>query len=54
MEPIRLRDIAIEENQEMYEVFANFYAKGNTEHGLKRICGIIKSFIRSLLGLDYK
>ena len=54
MEPIRLGDIAIEENKEMYEAFARFYAKGNTERGIKHICGAIKSFIRSLLGLDYK
>ena len=54
MEPIRLGDIAIEENKEMYDAFARFYAKGNTESGLMRICGTIKSFIRSLLGLDYK
>ena len=54
MEPIRLGDIAIEENKEMYDAFARFYAKGNTACELKRICGAIKSFIRSLLGLDYK
>ena len=54
MEPIRLGDIAIEENKEMYDAFARFYAKGNTENRLKPIYGKMKSFFRSLLGLDYK
>lgn len=54
MEPIHLEDIAIEENKEMYDAFARFYAKGNTENRLKRIYGKMKSFFRSLLGLDYK
>ena len=54
MKPIRLGDIAIEENKAMYEAFARFYAKGNREHGLRRIYNDIKSFVRILLGLDYK
>ena len=54
MEPIHLGDIAIEENKEMYDAFARFYTKGNTEGRLKRVYSKIKSFFRSLLGLDYK
>ncbi len=54
MEPVHVGDITIGESKEMYEAFARFYAKGNTERGLRRIYNDVKSFVRSLLGLDYK
>lgn len=52
--PIYLGDIPVEESREMYEAYARFY-KGNRNFcSLRRYYNRCKSFIRRLLGIDYK
>ena len=52
MEPIRLGDIAIEENKEMYDAFSRFYSTGQ-KRTIKTEWERFKSFIRRLIGIDY-
>lgn len=51
--PIQLRNIAVEEDKNMYQAFARFYDKPEN-HTLKSYINKAKSFIRRLLGLDFK
>ena len=54
MKPILLQDIAIEENREMYKAFARFYASKMNKRFFKDKYNYAKSFIRRLLGLDFR
>lgn len=51
-EPIRMENIAIEENKEMYVAFARFYGKGQ-KRTVRTEWERFKSFIRRLIGIDY-
>lgn len=52
--PIHFSDIAIIENQEMYVAFSRFYRKGKEQYSFHNLYNQFKSFIRRLLGIDYK
>jgi hypothetical protein len=51
--PIELRDVIIEEDKEMYDAFSRFYGKGKKKT-IKTEWERIKSFIRRLIGIDYR
>ena len=52
--PVNLGDIRVEENKKMYEAFSLFYGNGVNGYSLKNLYSRFKSFIRRLIGLDYK
>ena len=52
--PVNLGDIRVEENKMMYEAFSLFYGDGVNRYSLKNLYSRFKSFIRRLIGLDYK
>lgn len=52
--PIEIHDIPIEESKEMYNKFSCFYGKNMKKHSFKHQYGRLKSFIRRLIGIDYK
>ena len=52
--PIQLGDIPIEENRKMYKAYAQFYKKIRKISSWKLYYENFKSFIRRLLGLDYR
>lgn len=52
--PITLQDIVIEENKTMYQAYARFYNKIKQHHVFLDKYHQIKSFIRRLIGIDYK
>lgn len=52
-EPLELGDIPVEESREMYGRFSEFYGRGQ-KRTLKTEYGRFKSFIRRLLGIDYR
>ena len=52
--PVYLVDIRVEENKKMYEAFSLFYGNGVNGYSLKNLYSRFKSFIRRLIGLDYK
>ena len=52
--PVYLGDIRVEENKKMYEAFSLFYGDGVNGYSLKNLYSRFKSFIRRLIGLDYK
>lgn len=54
MQPIRLREVPVEENREMYNAFSRFYASKADKRLFNDKYDCIKSFIRRLLGLDYR
>lgn len=51
--PILLSDIHVVENQLMYQVFSQFYGKGR-KITYKTYINRLKSFVRRLIGLDYR
>ena len=51
--PIHLTDIRVCENKEMYFAFSRFYGKGQNK-GIKEKYRRFKSFVRRLLGVDYR
>ncbi|MBO5613032.1 MAG: hypothetical protein J5905_00835 [Prevotella sp.] len=51
--PITLNDIPVEESREMYEAFSRFYGKGQ-RRTVRTEYERMKSFIRRLLGIDYR
>ena len=51
--PIILNDISVEESREMYEAFSRFYGKGQ-RRTVRTEYERLKSFIRRLLGIDYR
>ena len=51
--PITLNDIPVEESREMYEAFSRFYGKGQ-RRTVRTEYERLKSFIRRLLGIDYR
>lgn len=53
MEPLKLGDIPIEESKLMYNKFSEFYGKGQ-KRTIKERYVSIKSFVRRLLGIDYR
>ncbi len=50
---IPVLEIPVEENKHMYEAFARFYHKGQT-HNIRWFYDELKSFVRRLIGLDFK
>ena len=54
MSPIPLLDIPINENKEMYAAYSRYYARGRKKYSVKGIYQQFKSFIRRLIGIDYK
>ena len=52
--PVNLGDIRVEENKKMYEAFSLFYGNGVNGYSLKNLYSRFKSFVRRLIGLDYK
>lgn len=52
-EPIDVGNIEVEEDKNMYQAFARFYDKQHN-HTLKGKIKKVKSFIRRLLGLDFR
>ena len=52
--PVNLGDIRVEENKMMYEAFSLFYGDGVNRYSLKNLYSRLKSFVRRLIGLDYK
>lgn len=52
--PIELCEIEIEENKEMYKRFSDFYGKGNNRCSFEWQYVKFKSFIRRVIGLDYR
>ena len=51
--PILLSDIPVMENQLMYQAFSRFYGKGR-KITVKVLFQRLKSFVRRLLGVDYR
>lgn len=51
--PILLSDIPVMENQLMYQAFSRFYGKGR-KNTVKVLFQRLKSFVRRLLGVDYR
>lgn len=51
--PILLPDISVVENKKMYQAFSRFYGKGK-KFTNKTYINRLKSFVRRLLGVDYK
>ena len=51
--PIEILDIPVTENTEMYEAFSRYYQTGK-EKTLKGQYQRFKSFVRRLIGIDYK
>lgn len=52
-QPINIKDIDVEESKLMYRAFHEFYAKGK-KNKLRYYYKSFKSFVRRLLGIDYK
>ena len=52
--PIELNDIPVEESKEMYDKFSHFYGEGTNKYTIKYQYGRFKSFVRRLLGIDYR
>lgn len=52
--PILLEDINVEEHIEIYHAYSRFNRKWLYQSALKRQYGLFKSFVRRLLGLDYR
>ena len=50
---ILLSDIPVMENQLMYQAFSRFYGKGR-KITVKVLFQRLKSFVRRLLGVDYR
>lgn len=51
--PLELGDIPVEESREMYDRFSEFYGRGQKQT-IRSEYGRFKSFIRRLLGIDYR
>ena len=54
MQPIELDDIPVLENADMYKAYSRFYMRGRTRNGLRDLIDRLKSFVRRLLGIDYR
>lgn len=54
MNPILLADIPVEENKAMYQAYSRYYATGNKKFSVKGKYRQFKSFVRRLIGVDYK
>ena len=54
MTPVKLNDIPVVESSEMYKAFSRFYMEGKTKNTLRNMIDRIKSFVRRLLGIDYR
>ena len=52
--PISICDIPVEENRYMYNAYSAFYGKGVDTHTLRYHFQAMKSFVRRLLGVDYR
>ena len=52
--PIELNDIPIEESKKMYDSYSRFYGEGTNKYTIKYQYGRFKSFVRRLLGTDYR
>ena len=52
--PVLIDDIRVEENKDMYKAFSRFYCGEADRYTLKKLYCRFKSFIRRLIGLDYK
>lgn len=52
--PILLENINVKENVDIYHAFSRFNKKWLYQPILKRQYGLLKSFVRRLLGLDYR
>lgn len=53
-EPIVLSDISIDENKLMYDAYSRYYRNGQNPYSIGFLIIRFKSFIRRLIGLDYK
>ncbi len=51
--PIKVEDINIAENKEMYDVYSSFYGR-DRKRTIKTVYEQFKSFVRRLLGVDYR
>jgi len=52
--PILLADIPIKENKAMFQAYSRYYAQGRSLFTPKEIYKHFKSFIRRLIGIDYR
>ena len=52
--PIELNDIPIEESKEMYDRYSRFYGEGTNKYTFQYQYGRFKSFVRRMLGIDYR
>lgn len=53
-EPVQVSDILIEESKQMYKAYHRAYMQELKPYYFKHIYSLFKSFIRRLIGLDYK
>lgn len=53
-EPIVLSDISIDENKLMYDAYSRYYRNGQNPYSMGFLIIRFKSFIRRLIGLDFK
>ena len=51
--PVHLSDIPVQESKEMYQAYSLFYGK-DTKKDFKYYYDSIKSFVRRLIGIDYR
>lgn len=51
--PIIIKDILVSENREMFDAYSRYY-KGNQRESFKGAIGRFKSFVRRLIGIDYR
>jgi len=54
MNPILLADIPVEENRAMYQAYSRYYSRGRKKFSIKGRYRQFKSFVRRLIGVDYK
>lgn len=54
MSPINIKDIKVEENIIMYNIFTKFYCKKRNMRFFLHKYGEFKSLVRRILGIDYK
>lgn len=52
--PIQINDIPVVESKVIYQAYSQFYSKGVKQRSITRILNQTKSFVRRLIGLDYK
>lgn len=52
--PIEVADIPVEESKDMYKAFSDFYSRQVNKRSILYQYGRFKSFVRRLIGIDYR